>query len=103
MSRKIHGVKVRGLTRKEVKSLKEFGFYLSFYSPPIEDPAKVDEGVEKALELCVLDKAAFELLEEQEHNKSTQVFSGICRETYGARDEEKNLPASGNGSQTDSE
>lgn len=103
MSREVHGVKVRGLTRKEVKGLKEFGFYLSFYSPPIEDPARVDEGVEKVLGLCVLDPAAFELLEDQDHNKTTQVFSAICRETYGARDEEKNLPKSGNGSQTDNE
>lgn len=101
--RKVHGVEVRALTRKEVKSLKQYGFYLSFYSPPIEDPEKVDQGVEKVLALCVLDSAAFEKLEDQDHNKSTQVFSAICKETYGARDEEKNLSMSGDGSQTDSE
>ena len=101
--REIHGVKVRALTRKEVKSLKAFGFYLSFYSPPIHDPELVDEGIEKVLELCVLDKDAFAALEESDHIKTMEVFSGITKETYGARDEEKNLPASGNGSQTESD
>jgi len=99
----VHGVKVRSLTRKEVKFLKAFGFYLSFYSPPIHDPELVDEGIEKVLELCVLDRDAFAALEESDHIKTMEVFSGITKETYGARDEEKNLPGSGNGSQTDSE
>jgi len=103
MSRTIHGVKIRGLTRREVKDLKPFGFYLSFYSPPLDDPAKVDEGVEKVLEMCVQDPEAFAKLEDQEHNKSTQVFSAICKETYGARDEEKNSSTSGTGSQTETE
>ena len=98
--RKVHNVKVRSLTRKEVKGLKEFGFYLSFYSPPILDPELVDEGIEKVLELCVLDKDAFAALEDTDHIKTMEVFSGITKETYGARDEEKNLPTSGNGSQT---
>ena len=101
--RKIHGVKVRSLTRKEVKGLKEFGFYLSFYSPPILEPELVDEGIEKVLELCVLDKDAFAALEDTDHIETMEVFSGITKETYGARDEEKNLPTSGNGSQTESE
>jgi len=101
--RTVHGVKVRGLTRKEVKSLKQYGFYLSFYNPPFLDPDLVDEGIEKVLDLCVLDKEAFEALEESNNFESVEVFSGITKETYGARDEEKNLPMSGNGSQTDSE
>lgn len=101
--RTVHGVKVRSLTRKEVKSLKAFGFYLSFYSPPIHDPELVDEGIEKVLDLCVLDQEAFAALEESDHIKTMEVFSGITKETYGARDEEKNLPTSGNGSQTESE
>ena len=101
--RTVHGVRVRGLTRKEVKALREYGFYLSFYLPPLDDPEKVDKGMEKVLELCVLDHPAFEKLDDQDNNKSTQVFSAICRETYGAEDEEKNLPRSGNGSQTEKE
>lgn len=101
--REIHGVKVRALTRAEVKSLKQYGFYLSFYSPPIDDMDLVDKGIEKVLEMAVEDKDAFSALENQGHYKTTQVFSAICKETYGARDEEKNLPTSGNGSQTNGE
>jgi len=99
--REIHDVKVRALPRKEVKSLKAYGFYLSFYSPPIHDPELVDEGIEKVLDLCALDKDAFAALEDTDHIKTMEVFSEITKETYGARDEEKNLPTSGNGSQTD--
>lgn len=100
--REIHGVKVRALTRKEVKSLKEYGFYLSFYNPPILDPDKMDEGIEKVLDLCVLDKEKFEALENEDYLKTLEVFRAITSETYGARDEEKNLPESGDGSQTES-
>ena len=99
--REVNGVKVRGLTRKEVKSFKRYGFYLSFYSPPIDDPELMDEGIEKVLELCVLTPDTFAALEEKDNIRSAQVFSGIVKETYGAGDEEKNLPTSGNGSQTD--
>jgi len=98
--REVNGVKVRGLTRREVRGLKKYGFYLSYYNPPFATPDVMDEGIERVLVLCVLDKEAFADLEEADHIKTMEIFSGITKETYGARDEEKNLPASGNGSQT---
>jgi len=100
--REVNGVKVRGLTRKEVKAFKEYGFYFSYYNPPILNSALVDEGIEKVLALCVIEPDKFVELEEQSHKKSMEVFGGIVKETYGARDEEKNSPQSGNGSQTES-
>jgi len=101
--REVNGVKVRGLTRKELRDLKEYGFYFSYYSPPILNMNLVDEGIQKVMDLCVQDPDALKALEEQPHKKTMEVFGGIVKETYGARDEEKNLPTSGDGSQTQSE
>jgi len=101
--REVNGVKVRGLTRKEIREFKPYGFYFSYYNPPIFKMDTVDEGIEKVMDLCVLDPEALKLLEEQSHKKTMEVFGGIVKETYGAKDEEKNLPTSGNGSQTDDE
>lgn len=101
--REVNGVKVRSLTRKEIRGLKKYGFYFSFYSPPILNMDMIDEGIEKVMDLCVLDPEALKTLEEQSHNKTMEVFGAIVKETYGAKDEEKNLPTSGDGSQTDGE
>ena len=100
--REVNGVKVRGLTRAEIRGFKKYGFYFSYYSPPVLNMDLVDEGIETVMELCVLDSAALKVLEEQPHKKTMEVFGGIVKETYGAVDEEKNLPTSGNGSQTES-
>ena len=51
--REIHGFKVRGLTRKEVRELSAYGFYHSFYSPPMHDPKACDKGLLLALSKCV--------------------------------------------------
>jgi len=98
-----HGIEVRGLTRKEIKELKPNGFFLGFYNPPVGDLEKMDEGIERVLDLCVLDKEKFEDLENENYFKTLQVFRAICAETYGAQDEEKNLPTSGDGTQTEKE
>ena len=96
--REINGYKVRGLTRKEVRGLKEYGFYNSFYVPPLQDPDKVDEGVEVVLGMCVED-----LPDDLPNKHYIELFQkGVMVETYGSREEEKNLPMSGNGSQTKS-
>lgn len=99
--REINGVKVRGLTRKELREFKQYGFYFSYYNPPILNMDLVDEGIQKVMDLCVLDQDALNALEEQPHEQTMQVFGGIVKETYGAKDEEKNSPMSGNGSQTE--
>jgi len=97
--RVVHGFKVRGLTRKEIRDLKQFGFYHSFYSPPIHDPDKVDEGFELALSMCVEDPD--DLMGGISNSRYLDLFRlGVMRETYGSEEEEKNLPTSGNGSQT---
>ena len=99
--REVNGVKVRGLTRKELREFKQYGFYFSYYNPPILKMDLVDEGIEKVMDLCVQDPEALKALEQAPHKKTMEVFGGIVKETYGAKDEEKNLPTSGNGSQTE--
>jgi len=101
--REVNGVKVRGLTRKELREFEKYGFYFSYYSPPILDMKLTDEGIDKVMELCVLTPEALEGLEQAPHSKTMEVFGGIVKETYGAKDEEKNSPGSGNGSQTQNE
>ena len=101
--REVNGVKVRGLTRKELREFKRYGFYFSYYNPPILDIELTDEGIEKAMDLCVLEPDALSALEDRPHKETMQVFGGIVKETYGAKDEEKNLPGSGSGSQTENE
>lgn len=104
MAREVNGVEVRGLTRKEIKGLKEFGFHLSFFDPNPDLPAsKYDEGMEKVFDLCVLNKEAFEKLDDEGLQATAKVFTAILFETYGSKVEEKNSPTSGNGRQTQNE
>jgi hypothetical protein len=100
MSRNIHGFKVRGLTRKECRELREYGFFNSYYFPPMNDLNKCDEGIENVMDLCVEDKIPDDI----SNKKYLDIFQkGILIETYGSKDEEKNLKTSGNGTQTNSE
>ena len=101
MGREIHGVEVRPLTRKQVRELKPNGFRLSYYTGEAETPELLDEGYEKVIKWGVVNMEAYEALEGEPLQKSSQVFFAIVAETYGARGEEKNLPTSGNGTQTE--
>jgi len=103
--REICGYKVRSLTRKEIRELKKYGFHHSVYNPPFKENGieidwdKADEGILKAASICVEDWP-----DDGPNKVLVEVFKrGIIPETYGARDEEKNSPRSGSGSQTQSE
>ncbi len=104
MSREINGVKVRALTRDEIDSLKMYGFNWSFFDPPGElSGQEYDEGMQKAFDLSIQNPEAFKKLSKEGLNKTTQVWTAILLETYGSKAEEKNLPSSGNGGQTEKE
>ncbi len=90
----------RSLTRKEVKSLKEYGFYSQLYSPPIgNDFEKTEEGFDKVLEI-VFSKEEIESFDHISNPEVNSLFQDIIKETYGVEEEEKNLQKSGDGAQT---
>ncbi len=101
MGREVHGVEIRALTRKQIKELKPNGFMMSYYTGEAATPELLDEGYEKVIKWGVVNMDAYEALEEEPLQKSSQVFFGIVAETYGARGEEKNLQKPGNGIQTE--
>lgn len=102
--REVYGVKVKGLTRGQIDELKEFGFNWSFFDPPGELSGRdYDQGMKKVFDFCVINKDAFEDLQDEDLKMTTKIFTGILIETYGSGAEEKNLPSSGSGGQTKKE
>lgn len=88
---------VRGLKRKEIKVLKKKGFYLN--------NLKIEQ-IDDALDLVfgmLFSKKDIELIEDSTYAVGNRVWMAILKETFGAEDEEKNLPKSGTGSQTKKE
>ena len=92
-------IKVRPLTKYEVKCLKDCG-YSFFQCIPRKETA--EEAVEKALEL-VLDKDTVEWLETRSMKENLEVWTAILKETYGSGEEEKNSESTSNGSATETE
>lgn len=90
-------IQVRGLTRYEVKCLKDCG-YSFFQCIPKKETA--EEAVEKALEL-VLDPETVEWLETRTMKENLEVWTAILKETYGSGEEEKNSKSTSNGSATE--
>jgi len=88
---------VRGLTRKEMRSLKRKGF----------DIGKLQvEQVDDLLDLIfpmIFDKSEVELIDDATYKVGNDIWTDILKETFGSKDEEKNLPKSGDGSQTEKE
>ena len=88
---------VRGLKRKEVKSLKKDGVNLMDL-----DINQADDVMDRVFDL-VLTKDQIAVIDEMENKHALSLWVGILKETFGSGDEEKNLPGSGNTSQTKSE
>ena len=83
-------IEVRGLKRKEIKALKEYGYYRSRFAPVKEDdPEALDAAMDAVIEK-VLKKADLAALDDCEPRWTSEVWLGIIKETYGAPDEEKN-------------
>ena len=100
--RKVNGIKIKGLTRKQVKELKKHGFYASYYNPAGFEAEQLDAGMDEVLSVA-LSTADHAKLDDMVNRDVNEIFMAIIKETYGAKDEEKNLPTSGDGKQTQNE
>lgn len=99
----------RSLKRRErvEHKLDDYGYGRFFYSPPETPEGKIDreraeKGIDLVLELVFGLDAMSEIDEADGMNGLAAAHMGIIKETYGAKDEEKNLPQSGAGPQTTS-
>ena len=90
-------ISVRSLTRKEVKALKKKGFDIGNLQRD-----QVDDLLDAVFPM-LLSKEEIKLIEDSPYKDCTLVWTAIVKETYGSKDEEKNLPKSGAGSQTKKE
>ncbi len=84
-------VEVRGLKRKEIKALKEYGYYRSRFTPPGGDaePEALDAAMDAVIDK-ILTKDDLKALDDCEPRWTSEVWLAIIKETYGAADEEKN-------------
>lgn len=84
-------IEIRGLKRKEIKTLKEFGYFRSRFSLPGEDadPDTLDAAMDAVIDK-VLTPEDIEALEDCEPRWTSEVWLAIIKETYGSVDEEKN-------------
>ena len=88
---------VRGLKRKEIKKLKKDGINLGDLK--LE---QIDDVLDTIFPM-VFSKKDVELIEDAAYKESVKVWTAILEETFGSKDEEKNSPKSGAGSQTKKE
>ncbi len=86
-----HEIEVRGLKRKEIKALREFGYYRTRFLPPKEeaDPDALDEAMDAVIDK-VLSKDDLKALDNCEPRYTSDVWFAIIKETYGDAEEEKN-------------
>lgn len=91
--------RVRPLTRGEIKSLKEFGYTYFGCLPTME---QANDALDKAfnIQLSGEDQA---FLDTCTNKDARSVWEEILKETYGAKDEEKNFQSTSDGSLIKSE
>ncbi len=99
---------VRGLRRKErcAHGLDRYGYGRFFYSIPETADGKLDReaaetGLDIVLDLILGADAVEEIDSLAGMSGLAAAHMAIIKETYGARDEEKNSPPSGAGPQTE--
>lgn len=88
---------VRGLSRGEVRQVRQAGFNLNVLTL---------ENAEDALDFVfdiVFSKEDNLILDDLPNSFSMKVWRAVLFETYGSEEEEKNLPPSGAGTQTQKE
>lgn len=89
---------VRGLTRREVRQLRDEHF-ISLTSITAEN---ADQALDKVLETVLTEHELHEL-DELPYRVCMDIWTAVLAETYGSRDEEKNSSRSGAGTQTATE
>ena len=85
---------VRALKRKHIRDLNKKGLPLE--NVPRE---RADECMDEVFK-TVFEKDELKKIDELEYHNAMALFKDVIKETYGARDEEKNSLRSGNGEQT---
>lgn len=89
--------KVRGLTRGEVKQLRADGYNLANLTLD-----QAEEAVDAAFDL-VFSENEIRIIDALPNRDAMEIWRAVLAETYGSGDEEKNLPTSGTGTQTQNE
>lgn len=89
-------IKIRALKRKEIKGLSDCGYDYAKCIPTLENS---HEAVDRGLN-TVLTKEDLAFLDECENPEQIRCWTELLKETYGSEDEEKNLSATTNGTQT---
>jgi hypothetical protein len=96
-------VEVRGIRLKERREhrLDDYGYGRFVYSPPRKDDkldqARAEEGMDKVLEIVLGPETVATIDEADGQRGLDRAWLEIVKETYGARDEEKNSSRSGSG------
>ena len=90
-------IEVRGLTRKERRSGKKFGFGPIFYDFVNGDANMAYEYA------CQCQNIDADSLPDDDPQIDAKIFRAVLDETYGNKEEEKNSPASGNQGRTKSD
>lgn len=86
---------VRALKRREVKQLKKEGFNLGYL-----EAEKADDCMDRVFGM-VFSAPELDAIEDLDQHEAIKLWNDVLKETYGAKDEEKNLSRSGNGSPTE--
>jgi hypothetical protein len=96
--------KVRGLRLKERRdhNLDDYGYGRFVYSPPTTADGKIDrqkaeEGMDRLLAVILTPEELAAIDQAGGQRGLDEVWLEIVKETYGARDEEKNSSRSGSG------
>ncbi|MBU2487941.1 MAG: hypothetical protein KKA60_00975 [Proteobacteria bacterium] len=81
----------RGLTRREVRGLREEGLDLARL-PEIKEPGEVDEALDRVFALAAPDVVAGDL-DALTPGEAMDLFVRVCRATFLSPDQEKNFEA----------
>lgn len=91
-------IEIRALKRREIRDLKDCGYNYIGCVPKVET---AEETIDRALQ-TVLSRNDLEFLDECDNKEAQRCWQELLKETYGSRDEEKNLSATTSGTPTES-
>ena len=90
-------IEVMALTPRQIKDLGNCGFGLAVCIPTLKT---ANEAKSRGIEFAV-NESDLEYLMDRPLSDTTLIWKALLAETYGAPDEEKNLPGTSDGSQTE--
>lgn len=86
-------IEIRALKRKEIRELKDCGYNYLGCVPTVDT---AEEAIDRALGL-VLSENDLEFLDECDNQEAQRCWKELLKETYGSKEEEKNLSATTSG------